>query len=141
MEDILSAVATTARYLLPALGAIVLVYCGIVLLRHRFPSPEYAALVEQTGGEVHELTHWEISIGRSTACDVVVDGDMTVSRFHAVIARRKKGWTVIDTYSKTGTFVNGRRIDRKTILENGDTLTFGSASYRFDCEALWNKSC
>lgn len=131
MEDFVSAVAEAARYLLPALGAVVLLYCGAVLLRHRFPSPEFAALVDQKTGEVHELTHWEISLGRSTACDVVIDGDMTVSRFHAVIARRRKGWTVIDTYSKTGTFVNGRRIDRKTILENGDTLTFGSATYRF----------
>ncbi len=131
MEDVVSAIADVARYLLPVLGAIVLLYCGVVLLRHRFPSPEYAALVEKKSGEVHELTHWEISLGRSAACDVVIDGDMSVSRFHAVIARRRKGWTVIDTYSKTGTFVNGRRIDRKTILENGDTLTFGSATYRF----------
>ena len=61
----------------------------------------------------------------------MIEGDLSVSRFHAVIARRRKGWTVIDTYSKTGTFVNGRRIDRKTILENGDTLTFGNATFRF----------
>ena len=131
MDDFVSAAADAARYILPALGTIVLVYCAAALLRHRFPSPEYAALVEQKTGEVHELTHWEISLGRSTACDVVIEGDLSVSRFHAVIARRRKGWTVIDTYSKTGTFVNGRRIEGKTILENGDTLTFGSATYRF----------
>ncbi|MBR5620248.1 MAG: FHA domain-containing protein [Clostridia bacterium] len=131
MDDFVSAAADAARYILPALGAIVLVYCAAALLRHRFPSPEYAALVEQKTGEVHELTHWEISLGRSTACDVVIEGDLSVSRFHAVIARWRKGWTVIDTYSKTGTFVNGRRIEGKTILENGDTLTFGSATYRF----------
>ena len=65
MEDFVSAVAEAARYLLPALGAIVLLYCAVALLRHRFPSPEYAALVEQKTGEVHELTHWEISLGRS----------------------------------------------------------------------------
>ena len=131
MDDFVSAVADAARYILPALGAIVLVYCAAALLRHRFPSPEYAALVEQKTGEVHELTHWEISLGRSTACDVVIEGDLSVSRFHAVIDRRRKGWTAIDTYSKIGTFVNGRRIEGKTILENGDTLTFGSATYRF----------
>jgi len=131
VDDFVSAAADAARYILPVLGAIVLVYCAAALLRHRFPSPEYAALVEQKTGEVHELTHWEISLGRSTACDVVIEGDLSVSRFHAVIARRRKGWTVIDTYSKTGTFVNGRRIEGKTILENGDTLTFGSATYRF----------
>ena len=131
MDEIAAAVSEVARYLLPVLGAIVLLYCAVSLLRHRFPSPEYAALVDEKTGEVYELTFWEISLGRSPACDIVIEADMTVSRFHAVIARRAKGWTVIDTYSKTGTFVNGRRIDKKTILENGDTLTFGSATYRF----------
>lgn len=131
VEDILGAVSDVARYILPLVGAIVLLYCAITLLRHRFPSPEYAALVEVKTGEVHPLTFWEISLGRSNTCDIVVGTDMTVSRFHAVIARRRKGWTLIDTYSKTGTFVNGRRIDKKTILENGDTLTFGKKSYRF----------
>lgn len=131
MEELLQAVAEAARFVLPGIGAIVLVYCAVTLFRHKFPSPEYAALVDAKTGEVHELTFWEISLGRSNTCDIIVPGDMTVSRFHAVIARRKKGWTLIDTYSKTGTFVNGRRIDKKTILENGDTLTFGSANYRF----------
>ena len=131
MDEIVSVVAEIARYLLPVLGAAVLLYCGVSLLRHRFPSPEYAVLVDEKTGETHELDFWEISLGRSPTCDITIDGDMTVSRFHAVIARRAKGWTIIDTYSKTGTFVNGRRIDKKTILENGDTLTFGSATYRF----------
>ena len=131
MEDLIGAVSEAARYVLPILGALVLVYCGVALLRHRFPSPEYAALVDQKTGEVFPLSFWEISLGRSNTCDIVVPADMTVSRFHAVIARRKKGWTLIDTYSKTGTFVNGRRIDKKIILENGDTLTFGNVSYRF----------
>ena len=45
MDDFVSAAADAARYILPALGAIVLVYCAAALLRHRFPSPEYAALV------------------------------------------------------------------------------------------------
>ena len=131
MEDLVVLVSQAARYVIPIIGAVILIYCAFSLLRHRFPMPEYAALIDDKTGEVFELTHWEISVGRSNTCDVVVPGDMTVSRFHAVIARRKKGWTLIDTRSKTGTFVNGIRIDKKTILENGDKLTFGNASYRF----------
>ena len=131
MEDLIGIVVEAARYVLPACGAIILLYCAFSLLRHHFPVPEYAALVDTKSGEVFPLTFWEISVGRSSTCDIVVPGDMTVSRFHAVLARRKKGWTLIDTRSKTGTFVNGVRMDKKTILENGDKLTFGSASYRF----------
>lgn len=131
MQDMIEVIAEAARYVLPVCGAIVLLYCAYSLLRHRFPAPEYAALVNVKTGETFPLTFWEISVGRSNTCDIVVPGDMSVSRFHAVIARRKKGWTLIDTRSKTGTFVNGIRTDKKTILENGDQLTFGSASYRF----------
>lgn len=132
MEEFVAVISDAARYVLPIIGTIILLYCAFSLFRHKFPSPEYAALVDSDSGEVHELTFWEISLGRSNACDIVIGGeDLSVSRFHAVIARRKKGWTLVDTYSKTGTFVNGRRIDKKTILENGDTLTFGSASFRF----------
>ena len=131
MQEWTEIIAEAARYVLPVCGAIILLYCAYSLLRHHFPAPEYAALVNEKTGETFPLTFWEISVGRSNTCDIVVPGDMTVSRFHAVIARRKKGWTLIDTRSKTGTFVNGIRMDKKTILENGDQLTFGNASYRF----------
>lgn len=131
MEDFTAIILESSRYVLPVIGAIVLIYCAFSLLRYKFPSPEYAALVNEKNNETHELTFWEISVGRSNVCDIVIDEDMSVSRFHAVVARRRKGWTVIDTYSKTGTYVNGRRIDKKTILENGDTLTFGNNTFRF----------
>lgn len=131
MQEIIAFIASAARYVIPTVGAVILIYCAVSLLRHKFPAPEYAALVDEKTGEVFPLTFWEISLGRSNTCDIVVPGDMTVSRFHAVIARRKKGWTLIDTRSKTGTFVNGSRINSKMILENGDKLTFGNASYRF----------
>lgn len=131
MEDLISVVTESSRYILPVIGAIILIYCTFTLLRHKFPSPEYAALINTKTNDVHELTFWEISVGRSNVCDIIIDADMSVSRFHAVIARRRKGWTLIDTYSKTGSFVNGRRIDKKTIIENGDTLTFGATTFRF----------
>lgn len=131
MQDLVQLISEAGRFVLPAFGAVILLYCALTLLRHKFPAPEYAALVNEKTGEVFPLTFWEISVGRSNTCDVVVPADISVSRFHAVIARRKKGWTLIDTRSKTGTFVNGSRADKKTILENGDKLTFGKTTYRF----------
>ena len=131
MEDMISVVSEAARYALPVIGALILIYCTFTLMRYKFPSPEYAALVNTKTDEIHELTFREISVGRSNVCDVVIEDDMSASRFHAVVARRRKGWVLIDTYSKTGSFVNGRRIDKKTIIENGDTLTFGKSTFRF----------
>ncbi|MCR5484422.1 MAG: FHA domain-containing protein [Clostridiales bacterium] len=130
MEDLFDVISSASRYVLPAVGVLILVFCSYSLLKYKFSSPGEAGLVETKTGEVIPLTHWENAVGRSTACDVVAQ-DMSVSRFHGVIARRRKGWTVIDTYSKTGIFVNGRRIESKTILENGDTLSFGKIKYKF----------
>ncbi len=131
MEDLIAILTEASRYILPVVGAIILIYCTFTLMRHKFPSPEYAALVNTKTNETFELTFWEISVGKSNVCDIVLESDMSASRFHAVIARRRKGWTLIDTYSKTGSFVNGRRIDKKTVIENGDTLTFGKSTFRF----------
>lgn len=131
MEDMISIVTEASRYVLPVIGAVILIYCTFTLMKYKFPSPEYAALINTKTGETHELTFWEISVGRSNVCDVILEDDMSASRFHAVIARRRKGWTLIDTYSKTGSFINGRRIDKKTIIENGDTVTFGGSTFRF----------
>ncbi len=130
MGDILDIFMAVSRWALPVLGTLVLTYCAMSLLRHRFRSPERAFLTEVKSGNALPLKNWENAVGRSSACDIVADED-SVSRFHGVVARRKKGWVVLDTYSKTGIFVNGQRINSKTILENGDTVSFGSFAYRF----------
>lgn len=130
MDDIADIFTAFSRWALPILGSIVLIYCALSLFRHRFRSPERAFLTEVKSGSAMQLKNWENAVGRSSACDIVADDD-SVSRFHGVVARRKKGWTVIDTYSKTGIFVNGRRINSRAILENGDTVSFGGFAYKF----------
>lgn len=50
----------------------------------------------QNNGSVMDITHWETSIGKSKANDVVLPLP-SVSRFHAVIAKKKDGWMVTDT--------------------------------------------
>jgi hypothetical protein len=130
LDDIADILTAFSRWALPVLGSVVLIYCALSLFRHRFRSPERAFLTEVKSGNTMQLKNWENAVGRSSACDIVADDD-SVSRFHGVVARRKKGWTVIDTYSKTGIFVNGRRINSRTVLENGDTVSFGSFAYKF----------
>lgn len=130
MEKLIEITISAGRYLLPVLGTLILGYCTFSLMKRKFPSPENAVLIEKGSGVPIPLKHWENAVGRSNVCDVVIP-DGAVSRFHGVIARRKKGWTMIDTYSKTGTFINGRRVDRKAVLENGDDLAFGGVTYKF----------
>jgi hypothetical protein len=62
-------------------------------------------------------------IGRSLAADVRFD-DPTVSRRHALIVRQPDGVRLLDDRSLNGVFVNGTRVDGKT-LSDGDEIIVG----------------
>ena len=69
------------------------------------------------------------AIGREKANSVVLDSDR-VSRTHAVIDWDGDHYTVIDTGSRNGTYVNGKRV-RRQALRNGDVMTIGDFEMRF----------
>lgn len=75
----------------------------------------------------------ETTIGRSAACDLVLEGD-GVSRSHAVIAGNGPGFEVRDAGSKNGTFVNGERIEGARTLANGDKVTIPGWTVLFENE-------
>jgi pSer/pThr/pTyr-binding forkhead associated (FHA) protein len=62
-------------------------------------------------------------IGRSLAADIRFD-DPTVSRRHAMVHRAEGVTRVLDDRSLNGVFVNGDRVDMRT-LSDGDELTIG----------------
>ena len=64
-----------------------------------------------------------LTIGRSPDAEVFLD-DVTVSRNHALIVRRRDGLYVDDLGSLNGTYVNRRRIESHK-LQNGDELQVG----------------
>ncbi len=68
-----------------------------------------------------------ISIGRSPESSIFLD-DVTVSRKHATLARVNGVWTISDTGSLNGTYVNRDRVESSE-LNNGDELQIGK--YRF----------
>jgi len=70
-----------------------------------------------------ELTGEWTRIGRSLAADVRFD-DPTVSRRHALIVRQPDGVRLLDDRSLNGVFVNGTRVDGKT-LSDGDEIIVG----------------
>src|SRR5437870_1624259 len=69
------------------------------------------------------LDHTPFSVGRKADKDLVI-ADPRVSRDHALIVSENGQFCVIDQSSKHGTFVNGERVQRKT-LERNDRLEFG----------------
>lgn len=128
MERLTEFLGSSSRWLLPALGVLLLIYCGISLMRRKIPLPRPAALM--LGRERLELARWENSVGRSKACDVVLPS-ASVSRFHAVISHKKNGWVLIDTNSKLGVFINGQRVIKRAYLVDGDKLDFGGTVVTF----------
>lgn len=64
-----------------------------------------------------------IAIGRHPESDIFLD-DITVSRRHAEIHREGTNFTLIDTGSLNGTYLNRERID-SLALDNGDEIQIG----------------
>jgi hypothetical protein len=74
--------------------------------------------------EVIPLEADEILVGRHASSDIRFT-DMSISRYHAVLTVSNGVWTVIDLDSKSGTYVNGRRV-KKAVLHFNDELKFGT---------------
>lgn len=88
---------------------------------------EGATLVIRAGGgragEVFPLAGDRMTIGRSPDAEVFLD-DVTVSRNHALLVRRRDGLYIDDLGSLNGTYVNRHRIESHR-LANGDELQVG----------------
>ena len=88
---------------------------------------EGAALVIRSGGgrsgESFAVAGERMTIGRSPEAEVFLD-DVTVSRNHALLVRRRDGLYIDDLGSLNGTYVNRRRIESHK-LADGDELQIG----------------
>lgn len=74
--------------------------------------------------EIIPLEADEILVGRHGSSDIRFT-DMSVSRYHAVLTVSNGKWSVIDLDSKSGTYLNGKRIKKATLHFN-DELRFGN---------------
>ncbi len=74
-------------------------------------------------GSRYLLEDAETSAGRHPDSDIFLD-DITVSRRHAVVARRDGGYRVTDVGSLNGTYVNHERRDEGPLV-HGDELQIG----------------
>ncbi len=136
MEGLNSFLTGVLRYVLPVLSVVILSTCVISLFRNRPRLHKLAQLVDQNNGKVIDIDRWETSIGKSKSNDIVFPMP-NVSRYHAVIAKKRKEWVITDTFSKTGVEVNGEKIDTSCVISDGDIITIGEIPLKFLCaEAL-----
>ncbi len=79
--------------------------------------------------EPGDLRLW---IGRDPSCDVALEWDPLVSRAHVELLRAGQGWAVSDEgMSRNGTFVDGRRVEGRRRLRDGDVLELGASHVRY----------
>lgn len=71
-----------------------------------------------------------VTIGRVPESVIMLE-DPNVSRNHAEIRPSGTGFVLADVGSTNGTKINGIRVSER-VLQDGDELTFGSTSFRFE---------
>jgi serine phosphatase RsbU (regulator of sigma subunit) len=88
-------------------------------------------------GRVYLIDKTPYVLGRSPSCDLldVFSDDSRVSRHHARLVEISDVFYVEDLGSVNGTFVNGRRINTTTRLQDGDVLSICGINLRFFYEA------
>lgn len=78
-----------------------------------------------------QITEQPVTIGRHPECDVVLN-DQEVSRQHAEVRREDIDFLIVDLGSLNGTKVNGAGVKAPRALQDGDTITIGAHSLRFE---------
>ncbi|MEG0071024.1 MAG: FHA domain-containing protein [Raoultibacter sp.] len=75
-------------------------------------------------GTIFNLEGKPITIGRSPECDIFLN-DMTVSRQHATIQSTSDGYTIVDTNSFNGIWINNVNVNDASLKE-GDIVQIGA---------------
>lgn len=73
-----------------------------------------------------------LTIGRADDNDLALPKDEFASSHHARIESQRDGVWVLDLDSTNGTFVNGKRLDGRRPLKEGDLVKIGDTELRFE---------
>jgi len=87
------------------------------------PDPQVGGLLASPA-----LGAGQITLGRSSSCELVLD-EQTVSRRHAALRLRDGHWFLVDLGSSNGTWVNDRRVFDAEVVP-GDEIRLGAARFR-----------
>jgi pSer/pThr/pTyr-binding forkhead associated (FHA) protein len=79
--------------------------------------------------QIIPLTKPVITLGRQLENDIVFHEDF-LSRFHAEIVYENEKYVLYDKDSTSGTFVNGKKIDR-CVLNSGDLISLANIYVMF----------
>ena len=89
-------------------------------------------VTHQVQGREFPLDGRELRVGRAPSCEINLDGDPLVSRFHAQLRPVDSGYVITDLNSSNGTLVNDQEIKADTLLREGDEVTIGECKLRVE---------
>src|SRR5688572_21886101 len=91
-----------------------------------------ATLLVLQGGKAvaRPIGEGETVLGRHPACTIQLDSN-TVSRRHSQIINQNGQYFIEDMGSGNGTFVNGKQITQRTLLNHDDRIKLGPLLLRF----------
>ncbi|MCH5300282.1 MAG: FtsW/RodA/SpoVE family cell cycle protein [Ruminococcus sp.] len=130
MTVIMDIAVVALRILLPIYAIVIVYQCYASMRRRRRPEKPLVLLHNEVTNLKIPVLFWENSLGRSKRSDIFVD-DPAVSRNHCVLLRRKEGWFINDTDSKSGTFVNGKKTFGRKQIYIDDRITVGYSTFTF----------
>jgi len=90
-------------------------------------------ILEHEGKRRGGVLSGRMVIGRRPGSHVVID-DKSVSRIHAWVGRVGHTYFVADSGSRTGTIVNGRPVEGRRTLRDGDEILIGPARIVFHAD-------
>jgi hypothetical protein len=77
-----------------------------------------------------------IRLGREADNDIVI-ADLQASRYHAELRRTGDTFQLVDLGSRNGTFLNGRQVQKPTLMHAGDLVSIGRRELLFDGVRLY----
>lgn len=104
---------------------------GITSQMKQAESGRRPGTIVMPSGERIEMLDEPNLIGRLADCRIIIN-DGNTSRHHAEIRRSGSGFAIIDLGSTNGTYVNGERLTTDRRLADGDIVTVGAVSLRFE---------
>ena len=72
-----------------------------------------------------------LRIGRALDNEILLQGETSVSRYHAEIRREGEQWILEDMNTRNGSQVNGHRVLGSVALSDGCRLQIGNAEFVF----------
>ena len=131
-SGVLPTVLLVLRALVPLLALYVVWRCYTSFKKGQRRRDPVIMLWDEASGARFPVLYWENSIGRSRSCDITLP-DAAMSRDHGVLLRRDEGWFICDTGSKSGIYVNHKKVEGRQLVNIGDTITLGGTTL-----TLWN---